>query len=63
MWNREMKTFNFFFCDSVLDLGVFGLFPQIALLPKYPKNKYNSIVSWFRQKSKTSFDVKCGAED
>ena len=31
MWNKEMKTLDFFLCDSVLDLGVFGPFP-----PKLP---------------------------
>ena len=40
-----------------------ALFPQIALMPKYPKNRYKSIIRWSWRKSKTSFDVKCGAED
>ena len=26
MWNKELKTLDFFLCDSVLDLGVFGPF-------------------------------------
>ena len=42
---------------------IWVLFPQIALMPKYHKNRYNSIIRWSWQKSKTSFDVKCGAGD
>ena len=26
MWNKELKNLNFFLCDFVLDLGVFGPF-------------------------------------
>ena len=44
-------------------MGVWDLFPQIALMPKYSKNRYNSIARWSCQKRKTSVDVKCGAED
>ena len=30
MWNKELRTLNFFSCDSLLDLGVFGpFFPKI----------------------------------
>ena len=43
--------------------GIWALFPQIALMSKYLKNRFNSIVRWSRQKSKTSVDVKCGVEN
>ena len=47
MWNKELKTLDFFLCNSVLDLGVFGPFShEITLMPIYPKNRYNSIVRW-----------------
>ena len=42
---------------------IWALFPKVALMHKYPKNRYNSIIRWSWQKSKTSFEVKCGAED
>ena len=55
---------DYFSCDSVHDLEVLGhFFSKIVLMPKYAKNRYNSILRWSWQKSKTSFDVKCGAED
>ena len=44
MWNKELKPLDFFSFDSVLDSGVFGSFP--SKFPKYPKNRYNSIVGW-----------------
>ena len=28
MWNKELKTLNFFLCGSVVDFGVFWPFPQ-----------------------------------
>ena len=63
MWNRELKTLNFFLSDYVLDLGVFGPFPQNCPNAQVSKNRYNSIVRWSWQKSRSSFDVNCGAED
>ena len=62
MWNKELKTLDFFPCDSVLDLVVFGCFPPNCPNAEYPENRYNSIIRWSWQKSKTSFDVKCGTE-
>ena len=31
MWNKELKILDFFTCDSILDLGVFGSFsPKLS---------------------------------
>ena len=67
MWNKKLKlSITFRVTLYILDLGLFEPFsPQIALTPKYRRQKKAGITesSWSWQKSKISFDVKCGAED
>ena len=41
LWNKELKTLDFFSYESVLDLGVFGPFPQ--KLPKCPSTQKTGI--------------------
>ena len=47
MWNKELKTLDFLFvwlCTWFR--GIWAIFPQIALMSNYPKNRYNSIIRW-----------------
>ena len=58
----ELKYLYYFFCENVHE--VFGpLLLQIALMLKYPKNRYNLNLKKSWQKCKASFDVKCGTKD
>ena len=63
MLNKELKTLDFFLCDSVLDLGVFV--PFSPKLPECSATQKTGITqsSYDLGQSKTPFDVKCGAED
>ena len=37
IWNVELKTLDYFRCVLSHDLGIWVQFPQIYLMPKYPK--------------------------
>ena len=63
MWNKKLKTLDYFSCVPARDLGIWIQFPQIAPIPECLWNRYSSTHRGQWQYSKVSFDVKQGAED
>ena len=64
MQNNKLKALDYFLCEPPHDLGVFGsFFLKLPLMPKYLKNRYNSILRRTWQKSKASFVVKLKTSD
>ena len=63
MWNKELKTLDYFSCVPAHDLGYSGPFPPSCPNTKLLKKTGITQSSDDLGKSKKSFDVKCGAED
>ena len=63
MWNKKLKTLDYFSCVPARDLGIRAKFPQIAPIPKYLRRRYSLTHRGQWHYSKVSFDVKQGSED
>ena len=64
MWNKKLKTLDYFSCVPACDLGYTWVqFPQIVPLFKHLWNRFSSTHRGKWHYGKVSFDVKQGAED